>query len=83
MADRLLGLVGDGRGPVLRTARMKKPTLHIQGEAEDWQVIVECDSHTYTFNELGRHQLRETNWLQIEAKGANCRKLICTVHEGK
>lgn len=83
MADRLLGLVGDGRGPLIRTARMRKPVLHIQGPSEGWQVKVECDSQTYTFDELGKHPLKETDWLQIEAQGDNCRSLICTVHEGK
>lgn len=82
MADRLLALAGVGRGPTLRTARMKKPTLCIRSLSEDFTVRVRQGDTVATFDKPGRHELPESDWMQVEGEG-NCTTLICTIQEGK
>lgn len=80
MADRLLALVGKGRGPVLRTAGMREPRLRVHGLLEGERLTVETDSETLIIDKSGVHEIEVTGWVQIASEG-ECKDLICTVHE--
>lgn len=82
MADRLLALVGSGKGPVLRTARMKRPILHITSLSAEFEVNVKLEDRQLQFTQPGKYDLQETDWVEVQASG-NCSSLICTIHEGK
>lgn len=80
MADKMLGLVGPGSGPQMRTEGMPNLKTRILN-LKDGVVKVLAGDQEFEFNEAGVYSLPDSPWVCFSHDGTS-RQLICTVFSG-
>lgn len=78
MADKLVALLGPGRGPRMFTARMKNLVARVSNLKEG-VVEIEHDEATITVESGGEFPVPDSSWITITHKGKS-KHLICTIH---
>lgn len=78
MADRMLGLIGPGEGPMLHTAGMKNLQARIDN-LEDGSVRLKIGDIEMLFDKPGVFDIPDSPWMCFCYKGES-KELICTIH---
>lgn len=77
MADKMIGLVGPGKGPQMRTHGMKNLHTRILN-IKDGAVKILAGSQEFEFSEAGVYSLPDSPWVSFSHNGTS-RHLICTL----
>lgn len=77
MADKMIGLVGPGSGPHMRTHGMRNLHTRILN-IKDGAVKVLAGDREFTFTEAGTFPLPDSPWVSFSHDGTSSR-LICTL----
>ena len=77
MADKLVALLGPGKGPRLFTGRMQNLVAKVQGLTHGIVSIIH-DSATITVESGGEFPVPDSKWLQFHHDGKS-KSLICTI----
>ncbi len=80
MPDRLVGLVGKGKGSRLYTSTFRNMHVSIRGLGAGDVVKVKTDNEVFEFHQPGNHKLPSSDWVEFEGQG-ECKNLICSVRE--
>jgi hypothetical protein len=78
MVERLLALIGPGKGPQVRMKGFRKPILRVRQLTCGGHVIVKTDGGEKIIDQSGDHELPESGWIQCQHVGKS-KKLTCIV----
>jgi hypothetical protein len=81
MAERILGLMGPGNGPLVCTRDLgSEPHVRITGLTEGGVVEIEAEGRTVRFTENGCHKLVPADFMRARSEGSP--HMICTLLAG-
>lgn len=78
MADKLVALLGPGRGPRMFTGRMKNLVARV-ANLKEGVVEIQHDEATITVESGGEFPVPDSSWIQFQHHGSS-KHLICTIH---
>lgn len=77
MADKLVALLGPGKGPRLFTGRMKNLVLCVRNLSTG-EVVITADREAWKIELDGEYPIPDSEWLEFSHEGKS-KHLICTI----